>query len=116
MFNRVITLASLIALIVLMVMLNLTNPAAIGPLGVLIFFVMIYLVMLGVMTGLVGLWLLLTGKKGGMGKKDHAYAAVLALAPLMVLLVQAFGSLGPWTLALIVIFEGLGCFLVNKRV
>lgn len=116
MLNRMITLASLIALIVLMVMLNLTTPAAVGPFGVLVFFTMVYLVALGIATGLVGMWLMLTGNRGGMRRKEHAYAAVLALAPLMLLLVQAFGSLSLWTGALIAIMIALGCFLVNKRV
>ena len=45
MLNRLILLISLIAVIILMAMMNLTTPTEIGPSGVLIFFILNYLVM-----------------------------------------------------------------------
>ena len=115
MVNRLIILFSLVALIVIMVMLNLTSPAEIGPLGVLVFFTMIYIVVLGVATGLVALMRRVTGHKNGMRRKDYFFAAVIAFGPIMLLLVQSFGSFSLWTVGLTVMFVVLGCFLVSKR-
>ena len=116
MFNRLILLASLVAVIILMVMLNLTAPAEIGPLGVLVFFTMIYVVVFGVATGLVALMRRVTGNRGGMRKKDYLFAAMIAFGPIMLLLVQSFGSLSLWTISLVLIAVGLGCFLISRRV
>ena len=115
MVNRLITFFSLLALIIIMVMLNLTAPAEIGPLGVLVFFTMIYVVVFGVATGLVALMRRVTGNRGGMRRKDYFFAAVIAFGPIMLLLVQSFGSFSLWTIGLVIAFVGLGCFLVSKR-
>lgn len=115
MLNRLIILASLVAVIILMVMLNLTAPAEIGPLGVLVFFTMVYVVIFGVATGVVALMRKVSGNRGGMRKKDYFFAAIIAFGPIMLLLVQSFGSLSLWTVALIAIFVSLGCFLISKR-
>ena len=76
---------------------------------------MIYIVVFGVATGLVALMRRVTGNRGGMRRKDYFFAAVIALGPIMLLLVQSFGSLSPWTMGLVTVFVGLGCFFVSKR-
>ena len=98
-----------------MVMLNLTAPAEIGPLGVLVFFTMVYIVIFGLATGVIALMRRVTGSGSGMKRKDYLFAAIIAFGPIMLLLVQSFGSLSLWTVALVLIFVGLGCFLISKR-
>lgn len=115
MYMRALPIISLSSVAILLVMLNFTTPSGIGPVGVLLFFCLVYLVMLGVMTGVVMLFRRITGKKGGMTHRDRLYGAILAFAPIMLLLAQSLGSISVLTIALVVIFVSLGCFLVAKR-
>ncbi len=116
MLNRFIFLISLTAVVVLLVMMNLTTPAEVGPLGVLVFFTTVYIVMIGVMVGIVGVFRKIAGKKGGMQRKDYAYALALALGPIMLLLAHSIGT--AWWLSLggVVIAVALICFVISKKV
>lgn len=107
-------LVSLIAVIIILAMINLTTPTEIGPLGVLVFFTMVYLVVFGIVN------LMVIGFRKMMGKRDrtrkeHYYAAVIAFGPVMMLLIQSFGVLNIATATMTVIFILLGCFVINKR-
>ena len=115
MLNRFIELMSLVCLIVLMVMMNLTTPTEIGPLGVLVFFGGIYVVVFGLMVALVGIFKRMTSRRGKMGKKDYAYAAATAMGPIMLLLAHSIGT--EWWLAIIgvVVFVALLNFVISKR-
>lgn len=115
MLNRLITILSLAAFSVMMVMLNFTTPAAVGPLGVLVFFTTIYMVALGIAVILVRAFSKMNGRKGMLRRKDYCYAAVGAFAPILLLLAQSFGSLSIWTMALTAAFVFLGCFAISKR-
>lgn len=114
MFNRLMILLSLVAVIIILAMINLTTPTEVGPLGVLVFFTMVYVVAFGVVNLLVAGFMRLLGQKRG-ARKEHYYAAVIAFGPIMMLLVQSFGVLNLATVAMIVVFVILGCFVVNKR-
>lgn len=114
MFNRLPTLFSLIAVIVILAMINLTTPSDVGPLGVLVFFVMVYIVIYGIADLIVSIFFRAAEKKHGVGKR-HYYAAIIAFGPVMLLLVQSFGSLSIATIAMVVAFVFLGCFVVKKR-
>ena len=115
MYMRALPVASLLSVAVLLVMLNFTTPSGIGPVGVLLFFGLVYLVMLGVMTGGVILFRKIAGHKGDLSHKERLYGAILAFAPIMLLLAQSLGSISIFTVMLTVIFVMLGCFLVAKR-
>lgn len=115
MFNLGLLVASLASLVVLAVILNLTTPTEIGPLGVLVFFTTCYVLMFGVANLLVRMVVRIMGKKQPR-RKLRLYGAVLAFAPVMLLLVRSFGSMNWWTLGLVGLFELLGCFLVYKRI
>ena len=115
MFNRIVLVANLAAVAVLLVMLNFTTPADIGPLGVLFFFVLIYILMYSVALLVVKIFWKALQKKSQIGQKGRLYAAVLAFVPIMLLLAQSVGSLNIFTIILTVLFAFLGCFLVYKR-
>ena len=115
MFNRVVTILSLSSLVVLLVMLNFTSPADIGPLGVLLFFGLFYMILFGIALVIVQIFRKILQRKGKMGRKEHLYAAILAFAPIMLLLVQSMGSLSWFTIVLVGLFVILGCFLISKR-
>ena len=114
MFNRLTFLFSLVAVIVILAMINFTTPTSVGPLGVLVFFVMIYVVLYGITNLIVGLFMRANGKKVNL-RKGRYLSAMISFGPIMLLLVQSFGSLNLVTAAMVVVFVGLGCFVINKR-
>lgn len=115
MLNRLTIVVNLAAVAVLLVMLNFTTPADIGPLGVLFFFVLVYVLMYSLAKLLVKVFWKTLQKRGEVGQKGRLYAAVIAFVPIMLLLVQSLGSLNVFTLVLTILFAFLGCFLVYKR-
>ena len=108
MLNRLILLVSLVAVVILMAMMNLTTPTAIGPSGVLVFFLLVYVVFFGVCTGVVVAFRRMTKAKGKMGRKQYFYAAVMGFAPLMALLIQSFGTVNLFTVVMLVAFVAIG--------
>lgn len=115
MFNRLISLSALFSLIVLIVMLNLTSPMEIGPTGVLVFFVALYITIYGVLMGLIRLTKRVTGKSQGLIKKDYYMGVVFSFGLIMLLLVQSFGTLNLFTVVLVILFVIISGFLVSKR-
>lgn len=114
MFNRIMLLISLALVIILLTMMNFTTPMEVGPFGVLLFFTTIYVIVFGIVSWLVQIVYRINKKE--MNRKGRFYAAVIAFAPIMLLLVRSFGSLSIFTTALVLIFVGLMCFLVKKIV
>jgi len=114
MFNRVLLIISLALAIILLAMMNFTTPMEVGPFGVLLFFTTIYVIVFGILASLIKILYKINKKE--MKRKGYVYAAVIAFAPIMLLLVRSFGSLSIWTTALVIVFVGLGCFLVKKTV
>lgn len=111
--KHLIPVLSLTAVAVLLAMLNFTTPTGVGPLGVLVFFVAIYLLMFGIANLLVGIFMKLLGRN--KGRRRYLYSAILAFGPIMLLLAQSLGSISPLTVGLTLVFVILGCFLVAKR-
>ena len=110
--KHLIPIMSLLAAIVLLLMLNFTTPAGVGPLGVLIFFVACYVLVLGVALGLVRFFMRLSGKR--MGRRGYLYAGVIAFGPIMLLLIQSLGTLNILTALLVGVLVFLTCFLISK--
>lgn len=111
--KRLIPVLSLASVVVLLLMLNFTTPTGVGPLGVLVFFVAIYLLMFGIFTLLVKFFGRILGRKPS--RKQYFYSVVLAFGPIMLLLAQSLGSMSFLTIGLMVVFEFLACFLIKKR-
>lgn len=113
MSKRLIPVLSLLAAILLLVMLNFTTPTGIGPFGVLVFFVAVYVIMLGVAQMLVRM--VAKMMKRNLAQREYLYSAVIAFGPIMLLLAQSLGSLSLTTVGLTVVFVALACFLIGKR-
>lgn len=111
--KHLIPVLSLLSAVVLLIMLNFTTPTDIGPLGVLVFFVAVFLMIYGVAFVLVKMFTRLSGHQ--TGKKTYIYAAIFAFGPLMLLLAESLGSVNILTCALTGLFTILACFLVSKR-
>ena len=114
--NRIVIGVSIIGLAVLILMLNVTSPTDIGPFGVLLFFITVYVVCFGLISMILHLFLKIAFKKDSMRNKDYLYAAVFAFGPIMLLMARSFGVISLWTVGLIVLFLFLAEFLVYKRI
>ena len=113
--NRFIVATSIIGLAAIFIMLNYTSPTEIGPFGVLLFFTTLYLTLFSVIALAMRVFYRLAYKKAAFRNKDYLYAAVMAFAPIMLLMARSFGAINLWTISLIVVFIFLGEFLVAKR-
>lgn len=111
--KHLVLVLSLIAAVILLTMLNFTTPAGAGPLGVLLSFVLFYIVMFGVSFFVVKTFMKATGKQ--VVRKTYIYAAVIAFGPIMLLASQSLGAISLLTVGAIIMAVFLACFLVNKR-
>ena len=113
--DRIVTILSLVALIVILAMLNFTTPVDVGPLGVLVFFVAVYLLMLGITIAIFKLFRKILKRKGKLDNKGHLYAGAMAFGPIILLLMRAINT-NSWLSAFAaIVFVGLACFLIKKR-
>lgn len=115
MVSRIVLFMSLISAVILASMLFFTTPADLGPLGIFVFFVMVYLVMLGITTLLVKLFIRFVFRRKEMNWKDFANAGILAFWPVMVLVFISVGA-SNMLISLIgaTIFVLLSMFLIKK--
>ena len=112
----VIKVAGIAGTIILALFLILTSPTEIGPLGVLVFFTTLYIVIFSVFSLIWQAFGRLAFKKTTMRRKDYLCSAVLAFGPIMVMMARSFGAINLWTLTLIALFLILAEFLVYKKV
>ncbi len=92
MLNRLFLVMSLFASVVLAAMLFFTNPATVGPIGILLFFILTYIVVLGVITLIVNLFIRVVFRRKEMKWKDYAIAGILAFWPVTVLVFISVGT------------------------
>ena len=114
--NRILITISSVGLAALILMLNLTSPTEIGPVGVLVFFTTLYMVVFGFTALALRAFFYLAYKKTSPKNKEYLYAAVLSFGPIMVLMARSFNAVSPWTIGLIAIFLFLSEFFVYKRI
>lgn len=124
--GKVIAFSAVVAAIALVVLLTATEPAAIGPVGILAVFVLMYVSALGVVT------FLLYGGSRAMSKiassftvkkpiapisfrRSYYFSSVIALAPVMIVGMQSVGGVGVYELLLIGVFELIACIYIAKR-
>jgi hypothetical protein len=126
MLGRVIAVSSIGAAIVLAILLQMTKPATVGPLGILIVFILMYVSVLGALTFLMfGISKLIVRLSGSVTirrplqplglKRSYYFSSVIALAPVIVIGMQSVGEVGFYDLLLVVIFVSIGCVYIAKR-
>ena len=121
MFAKMRVIVTIVALLFLFAMMSTTTPSGVGPLGVLVFFTLCYIVSFGVLSALCRLFFVFRGrvnklKRGGEEKKSLYYGAVLAFAPVVLLGMQAFGGVEVVELIALAMAMVIACFLVAKKI
>ena len=97
-------------------MLNYTNPVAVGAVGVLVFFTMVFVLIFWAMLEIVEIIQAILGGKRVKQKKAYLYALFLSLAPIFYLLLRRSEiELGGYGYAVIVFLTALGCGWVYKK-
>lgn len=126
MMKRSVALGAVIAAVVLIVILQTTTPATIGPLGILVVFVLMYLAIFG------GLTFLFYGASravawGGKAvsvkapvealsfNRAYYYASVVALAPVIFVGMESVGGVSVYDVILVVMFVVIACVYIAKR-
>lgn len=123
MLGKVLALTTLVAFVLLSALLQSTSPSTIHQLGILVIFVLFYLLAVGVLTFLlyaighvIGKFMKHLRESQKMTvQQAYYFASVLALAPVLYVGVRSIGHTGIYELVLIVIFEVIACFYIAKR-
>ena len=123
MLGKVIGYTTLGAFVLLSALMQSTSPSTIHPVGILLVFVLLYLLALGVLTFFIfGLGRVIAST--AMHKNtsqiisfQHAYyyASVLALGPVMILGMRSIGRADVYDVLLVLLFEIIACFYITKR-
>ncbi len=121
-------LIPLFALGALLLLVNLTDPVSVGPGGILIVFLLVYIFWAGLFFTLLHLGLSLassvliryrksvTVRTYKMGvKKAYYIASALAFAPVLFLAMNSVGQLQPRDVGLVLVFMTLIIFYITKR-
>ena len=128
MFGRLVAVCSLVSVASLVCLLSITKPSTVGPFGILLVFVFMYmsalgmliLLLLGVNRVIIRIAaLLVVVKKPIMPltlRRSYYYASVLALAPVMFIGMQSVGEVGFYDIVLISIFVVVACMYISKRI
>jgi hypothetical protein len=126
MLGKIIAFMSFGSALLLLVLLQTTTPGTIGPLGILIVFILMYIASLGAMTFLlfkgsqifVRFSRLVTVTRPfqalSLGR-SYYFSTVIALAPVILVGMESVGNLGINEVGLVAIFVIIGCMYVAKR-
>lgn len=121
MLKKVIIALTLLGALSALIIVNTTTPATIPPLGLLVFFICVYLVFLGLMAlvarGVQRLYKRFSAKKAAEPSlvSAYEYASVMALGPTILLALQTVGRLQFTDVLFTALFVALGCFYIAKR-
>ncbi len=117
---------TLVAAFLLGAVLQVTTPSSIGPVGLLAVFFLLYVIALGLCTGLlvggskVLHWL---GSRVALKRpvdligirRAYYYSTVLAFGPTIAIALRSIGSLGGYEVVLIGLFLTIGILYVSRR-
>lgn len=121
MLKKIIAATTLAGALGALAIVYLTTPATIHPIGLLVFFICVYAVVLG---GVAALLFGLQHLYKQIAPRQHTpvtlvgayeYATVIALGPVILLALQTVGRVRLIDVLLTTIFVILGCFYVSRR-
>lgn len=121
MLGKVLALSTLLSVVLVSTILQSTSPSTIHPLGILVIFVLFYVLALGALTFFLKIIFTLIAKfykkqfETLSLQQSYYYASVLALGPVMIVGARSIGRSGGYDVVLIILFELLACFYISKR-
>jgi hypothetical protein len=126
MLERITTSISVVSLCSLIVMINVTTPTNVGPFGILVFFGLMYLTLLGLVAYfifvinkmVVHLSTAFTIRKPlylMSYKKALYFSSIVSATPVIILGIQTVGAVDLYETILIALFTVIGCIYVAKR-
>jgi hypothetical protein len=126
MLEKLVAFSSIVAIICVAILLQVTNPASIGPLGIFVLFILVYLSVLGVLTYLI-FWaslvvsrviLFLRARRPMQPlsfQRSYYFSSVTSLAPVMIIGMQSVGEVGIYETLLVGFFTVIACVYIAKR-
>lgn len=126
MLARFISLGGIIAAIILLFFVSSSTPVSAGPLGILVVFLCLYVLLLCSLTlFLWGLHRLIAKLLAPFTvrrpirpvslQRSYYFSSILALGPVMLVGMQSVGGIGPYEFGLVVLFVVIGCVYIAKR-
>lgn len=126
MLGRIVSVGLILAIVGLALVLQLTTPSTAGPLGVLIVFIFMYLLVLGVLTFLLfgSSRLAIRAIKLVTPKtllrpltllRSYYFSSIIALAPVIFIGMQSVGEISFYEIILVLLFVFVACFYIAKR-
>lgn len=126
MLGRVISVSIVLATVVLALILQTSTPSNAGPVGILVVFLLMYVLALGVLT-----FVLFWGSRVWsrvvrivMPKRplhsltlvrSYYFSSVIGLAPIIFVGMQSVGEVGFYDVILVILFVAVACFYIAKR-
>lgn len=115
MHKRLVLFGSLVSLVGMASLVLFTSPSEAGPFGMLVFFVLFYVLMFSASSIVISVYRKIAGGIETKKQGDFLYAAVIGFGPVLLLLMRAFEVSDVFALFLTILFIMLGCFLVKNR-
>lgn len=115
-----------LAAVILALILQTSTPSNAGPLGILIVFLLMYVLVLGVLTFVI-FWgsrawsrivRLIVPKRPIRPLtlvRSYYFSSVIGLAPVIFVGMQSVGEVGFYDVLLVVLFVSVACFYIAKR-
>ena len=127
MLKIIISITTLVSLCFLIMLLNTTTPATAGPFGILMIFILAYILSIGLTTYvlyyssriMVRLSIIFRARRPFEAfsfKHAYYYSSVIAALPILLVGLQSVGAVGIYELLLVCMFVGIGVLYVSKRV
>jgi hypothetical protein len=127
MLQHVIAIITIASLGLLGIMLSSTTPANAGALGLLVIFISAYLACLGLISFfLYGVTRVIAYVSAGFTlrkpfkvlpfQRAYYFSTVLAAAPVLLIGLQSVNSVGIYEVLLVLVFVGIGCVYVSRRI
>lgn len=126
MVGRIVVGSVVAAIALLGILLETTTPATIGPVGILVVFILMYVSALGVLTFLLFFGSKVVAKVGSFivvkrpleplsFGRSYYYSSVIASAPVLFIGMQSVGEVSFYDVLLVVVFVVIACVYIAKR-
>ena len=122
---RYVAIVAVLAVIADVVIVHAVTPMSVGPLGILAFFVCLYVAtasccyLVMVVTRRIVMHVVRHDMHRRLAAvtplKLYYYASIVGLMPVILLGMQSIGGDTAWDVLLLPLFLGLGCFYIHKR-